>query len=111
MFDTSDIWGRRNWGERMWVKVVAIKKRHIVGVLRNQPIGIPRLDFGDQLKFTRDHIIDIDWEPPDDACECQHAAKEAGHYRIEHLHMPRYCSPDARPRPAPPVASTALRRL
>jgi hypothetical protein len=59
MFDTFDLWGRRNWGEGMWVEVVAIRRRHIVGVLRNQPIGIPRLDWGDQVKFKLDHIIDI----------------------------------------------------
>ena len=94
MFDTSDFWGRRNWGERMWVEVVAIKNRHIVGVLRNQPIGIPRLHFGDQLKFTRDHIIDIDWEPHD-FCDCQDAAEEAEPHRIEHLH--RGCNGPSNP--------------
>jgi uncharacterized protein YegJ (DUF2314 family) len=72
MFDTSDLWGRRNWGERMWVEVVAIGKRHILGVLRNQAIGIPRLDWGDHVKFKRDHIIDIDWAP--EICDCQDPA-------------------------------------
>jgi hypothetical protein len=77
MFDTTNIWGRRNWGERMWVKVIAIKKRHIVGELSNQPIGIPRLVPGDQMKFRRHHIIDIDWKPePDDYCDCQHPATD-----------------------------------
>jgi hypothetical protein len=47
----------------MWVEVVAIGKRHLRGVLRNHPLGIPRLDWGDQVKFTRDHIIDTKWEP------------------------------------------------
>jgi Uncharacterized protein conserved in bacteria (DUF2314) len=50
------------WGERMWVEVVAVQRRHIVGTLRNQPIGIPRLDLGDRVKFKREHVIDIDWE-------------------------------------------------
>ena len=59
LFDTTDLWGRRNWGERMWVKVTAINKRHIVGMLDNDPIGIPRLYRGDQLKFKHHHIIDI----------------------------------------------------
>jgi uncharacterized protein YegJ (DUF2314 family) len=73
IFDTTDLWGRITWGERMWVEVVAIKKRHIVGVLRNQPFAIPRLYAGHQLKFKRDHIIDINWEPDDlDLCDCQH---------------------------------------
>jgi Uncharacterized protein conserved in bacteria (DUF2314) len=71
MFDTTDLWGRRNWGERMWVKVIAIKKHHIVGELSNQPIGIPRLYPGDQVKFRPHHIIDIDWEP-DDFCGQHH---------------------------------------
>ncbi|HEY5986253.1 MAG TPA: hypothetical protein VIV12_07755, partial [Streptosporangiaceae bacterium] len=31
-------------------------------VLRNQPIGVPRLDYGDRVKFKRDHIIDIHWD-------------------------------------------------
>jgi hypothetical protein len=85
MFDTSDLWGRRNWGEGMWVEVVAIRKRHIVGVLRNQPIGIPRLDFGDQVKFKRDHIIDIDWEPSE-FCECELAAGDPEHHHIVSVH-------------------------
>jgi hypothetical protein len=85
MFDTTDLWGRTNWGERMWVEVVAIKKRHIVGVLRNQPLGIPRLEFGNQLKFKRHHIIDIDWEP-DESCDCQHAADDPEHHRFEPIH-------------------------
>ncbi len=55
-------WSGHLWGERMWVEIVAVKRRHIVGVLRNRPIGIPRLDWGDRVKFNRDHIIDILWE-------------------------------------------------
>lgn len=50
------------WGERMWVEVTAVKRRHLVGRLSNQPIGIPRLLSGDTIKFTRDHIIDIEPE-------------------------------------------------
>lgn len=53
MFDMSD------FGERMWVDVVAVKRRHIVGRLVNTPVGIPRLDSGDMIKFKRKHIIDI----------------------------------------------------
>jgi hypothetical protein len=59
-FATSDMWGRPNWGsEAMWVKVVAVKRRHLVGVLDNQPVGIPRLDLGDTVKFKLRHIIDV----------------------------------------------------
>jgi hypothetical protein len=58
-FNTSDVWGRPNWGESMWVQVVAVKRRHFVGVLDNQPIDIPRLNMGDTVKFKDRHIIDI----------------------------------------------------
>jgi uncharacterized protein YegJ (DUF2314 family) len=47
------------WGERMWVEVKAVKRRHIVGALSNQPVGIPRLWNGDTIKFKAEHIIDI----------------------------------------------------
>jgi hypothetical protein len=63
IFGTSDFWGRYRWGERMWVEVVAVKKRYIVGVLRNDPVAIPRLDYGEVVAFKRDHIVDIIWEP------------------------------------------------
>ena len=55
MFEMCD-----GWGERMWVKVTDVKKKRLVGELSNQPIGIPRLDAGRQMKFERDAIIDID---------------------------------------------------
>jgi Uncharacterized protein conserved in bacteria (DUF2314) len=51
---------RDGWGERMWVNVTAVKRRHLVGTLINLPVGIPRLTAGDKIKFKRDHIIDID---------------------------------------------------
>ncbi|MGW2292531.1 DUF2314 domain-containing protein [Streptomyces phaeochromogenes] len=60
MFDMRD-----GWGERMWVEIVAVKKRKLVGTLHNQPAGIPRLNHGDRIHFKYHHIIDIDWE--DDA--------------------------------------------
>lgn len=50
---------RDGWGERMWVEVVTVNRRHMVGTLRNQPCGIPRLCHGDSVRFTPDHIIDI----------------------------------------------------
>ncbi|MEV3993363.1 DUF2314 domain-containing protein [Streptomyces sp. NPDC049837] len=53
---------RNGWGERMWVEIVAIKRRKLIGVLHNQPMGIPRLDHGDKIHFKFDHIIDIDWD-------------------------------------------------
>jgi hypothetical protein len=68
MFTIDNVWGRQIWGERMWVQVVTIKKRHIIGRLVNAPFAIPRLDHGDRIKFKRDHIIDIDWDA--ELCEC-----------------------------------------
>ncbi len=47
------------WAERMWVEVRAVKRRHIVGTLNNQPIGIPRLCSGDKVRFRPEHIIDM----------------------------------------------------
>jgi len=46
----------------MWVEVLVVKRRHIVGVLTNEPVAIPRLYSGDKVKFKRDHIIDIHWQ-------------------------------------------------
>jgi uncharacterized protein YegJ (DUF2314 family) len=51
----------KDWGERMWVTVVETKRDHLVGVLNNDPWGIPRLSPGDRIKFKPEHIIDIDW--------------------------------------------------
>jgi Uncharacterized protein conserved in bacteria (DUF2314) len=59
-FATSDMWGRPNWGEEaMWIEVVAVERRHLVGVLSNQPISIPRLNMGDTVKFKLRYIIDV----------------------------------------------------
>lgn len=55
MFEMKD-----GWCERMWVQVTRIDRRRMVGELRNQPIGIPRLTSGAEVRFTRDHVIDID---------------------------------------------------
>jgi hypothetical protein len=62
MFQIDDLRGRHLWGEGMWVKVLAVEKRRIVGRLLNEPLAIPRLAVGDPVKFKRDHIIDIDWD-------------------------------------------------
>jgi Uncharacterized protein conserved in bacteria (DUF2314) len=50
---------RDGWGERMWVTVIALKGRKLIGKLDNMPVGIPRLLASDKIKFKRDHIIDI----------------------------------------------------
>lgn len=51
---------RDGWGERMWVRVKRLKGKRLVGELVNDPVGIPRLLYGDEITFTRDHVIDID---------------------------------------------------
>jgi len=50
---------RDGWGERMWVDVEKIGRRRLIGRLGNQPIGIPRLSYGDKVKFSLDDVIDI----------------------------------------------------
>jgi len=52
---------RDGWGERMWVRVDGVGRRRLVGYLNNEPVGIPRLDYGRKIRFTRDDIIDIDY--------------------------------------------------
>jgi hypothetical protein len=49
------------WGERMWVDVLDVGPRQLRGRLRNDPVGIPRLDFGDLVWFKPEHIIGIIW--------------------------------------------------
>lgn len=51
------------WGERMWVRVEKIRGGRLVGRLDNDPLGFPRLHYGDRIKFRRKHIIDIHPDP------------------------------------------------
>jgi hypothetical protein len=69
-------------GERMWVEVVAVKRRQVVGRLINEPLGIPRLYPGDKVKFTRDHIIDIHWKR-DDAAAADPEGHQGGHWECD----------------------------
>lgn len=63
---------RDGWGEKMWVKVTEVKRRHIVGTLENQPFGIPRLQPGAKVKFSRDEVVDIVWSDDEwDDGDCQ----------------------------------------
>ncbi len=72
MFEMKD-----GWGERMWVRVEAVNRTKIVGALLNQPVGIPRLQTGDTVKFTRDHVIDIDLGlDPGELCELTDVAPD-----------------------------------
>ena len=57
---------RDGWGERMWVNVTSVKKDRFVGILHNQPVGIPRLGSGDTVKFHRADIIDIELDVADE---------------------------------------------
>jgi hypothetical protein len=54
-------------------------------VLADDPLGIPRLDFGDQVKFKREHIIDILWEPSQ-VRESELAAGDQEHHNIAPVH-------------------------
>jgi uncharacterized protein YegJ (DUF2314 family) len=47
------------WCEGMWVEILAMKKRHIVGALRNRPAGIPKLSWGDEITFKGEHVVDV----------------------------------------------------
>ena len=65
------------WGERMWLEVRQVKRRHLVCVLRSHPFAIPRLSCDAVVKVKRREIIDIVWrdeepEPePEVPIECQ----------------------------------------
>jgi hypothetical protein len=48
-------------GERMWVDVLRVGKKKLVGTLRNDPLFMPRLTYGDRVKFRHEHIVDIRW--------------------------------------------------
>lgn len=71
---------RDGFGERMWVTVTEVKKRHLVGTLSNLPAGIPRLLPGDKIKFKHGHIIDI-WysDDADDGDDQDEGAFELTH--------------------------------
>lgn len=60
---------RDGWTERMWVEVEKAGRRRLVGSLLNQPVGIPRLDPDQRIRFSRDDIIDITFGDDDDALD------------------------------------------
>src|SRR5215218_2429641 len=65
MFET------KHGGERMWVDIVDINRRRIIGTLRNTPVFVPRLDYGDKVKFKRHHIVGIVFEDGVCSNRCQ----------------------------------------
>ncbi len=46
-------------GERMWVQVERIEDGQWIGTLANDPMVIPSLRFGDEVRFEAKHIIGI----------------------------------------------------
>jgi hypothetical protein len=58
---------RKYDSERMWVIVTERDGEAFTGVLDNQPFDIPQLTPGDLIPFSRQDIIDIDWD--EDALE------------------------------------------
>ncbi len=108
---------RDGWGERMWVKVVAVKKRKLVGMLDNFPVGIPRLLPGDKIKFKPEHIIDISYD--DDHSELVEAEELPGLSGAQLVHDGCNCRCGARTEletehdrpdsaPSPPSTSQVL---
>ena len=54
--------------ERMWVEVTARVHDVYIGTLRNQPASMDTegvLDFGDEVRFRPEHVIDIRDEASD----------------------------------------------
>jgi uncharacterized protein YegJ (DUF2314 family) len=51
-------------GERMWVVVTHKTEGGFVGTLRNEPVFLD-LEFGDEVHFQRNNIIDIDYDGDD----------------------------------------------
>jgi hypothetical protein len=56
---------RDEWGERMWLTVIDVKRRHLICQLDCHPLLIPRLNCGDEVKVKREHVIDILWHDVD----------------------------------------------
>ncbi len=79
IFEMSEDWGRKRWGERMWVNVVSVERRRIIGTLRNTPAGIPKLYPDQTIKFSRDDIIDIVFDPDPDECICRSCESKPTH--------------------------------
>lgn len=79
MFEMKD-----GWGERMWVTVLAVKRRKLVGRLANNPVGIPRLLPGEKIKFKREHVIDIWFDDGDQVAAEFDGATSPGSFEIVH---------------------------
>ncbi|URP22201.1 hypothetical protein SEA_BIG4_145 [Microbacterium phage Big4] len=46
-------------GERMWVLVIEDNYPDFLGALRNNPVMLDDLEYGDLVEFTADHVIDV----------------------------------------------------
>lgn len=54
--------------ERMWVKIVEVGADRLAGLLENTPFEVRSpLRLGDTIDFQRHHVIDIEWEHPEQA--------------------------------------------
>lgn len=52
--------------ERMWVEVISREGELWTGSLQNTPFDMPQLQIGNVISFPPSHIIDIDWNNPDE---------------------------------------------
>ena len=57
IFRFSD--GSREFVERMWVRVEAVGPEGYVGTLDNNPYNMGKIRAGGRVKFTSDHVIQI----------------------------------------------------
>ena len=57
--------GEKYDAERMWVIVSAIDGDEMAGALDNNPFDIPHLKAGDEIRFRRSDIIDVELEGDD----------------------------------------------
>jgi hypothetical protein len=76
-----------DWGERMWVKIERRTRRGYVGRLSNTPFGVPRLDYGDKIRFRQHHIIDFNYA--DDPIETAQPADENVIFLCPECELPR----------------------
>ena len=51
-------------GERMWVEITNRSGNDLIGTLQNDPIYIKELVYGQEIKFTLEHICDTMYEDP-----------------------------------------------
>jgi uncharacterized protein YegJ (DUF2314 family) len=50
-------------GERMWVRVTSITPHGLIGTLRNYPMAINALEYGQVVQFQARNILDLNLRP------------------------------------------------